>query len=273
MAVTNTLRSVTVGSFDGIHIAHQALIARAEAVAAIERWSGYLTPGYKRAEYLGAKPLFIYDFERIRMLDAEAFVALLTTHFPRLERIVVGYDFRFGKDKQGTPETLRRWFHGEVDVVEEVTYEGVSVHSRVIKRYIEEGDVAFAAKLLGRPYKLEGRVIRGQGLGAKALVPTLNLAVEGYVLPKEGVYATRTMIEGKAYPSVSFVGHRVTTDGRFAVETHVLDRRIEVSRGYVGLAFLARIRPNRAFDSLDALKEQIFADMGVARAAAVCEKG
>lgn len=265
MAVSNTLRSVTIGSFDGIHIAHQALIARADAVVAIERWSGYLTPGYKRAEHIGGKPLFIYDFARIRMLDAKAFVALLTAHFPHLERIVVGYDFRFGKDKQGTPETLRRYFHGEVEVVKEVTYEGVSVHSRVIKRYIEAGDVAFAATLLGRPYRFEGRVIRGQGLGAEKLVPTLNLAVEGYVIPAQGVYATRTRIGDRWYDSVSFWGHRVTTDGSFAVETHVIDCRLGEVEGYIEIEVHAFLRPNRKFERLEALKAAIAQDIAAAQ--------
>jgi len=118
-----------------------------------------------------------------------------------------------------------------------------------------------ANKLLGRTYAIEGRVIPGQGLGKRSLVPTLNLKVEHYQLPLEGVYATRTQIGSSRYPSVSFLGHRVSTDGSFAVETHILDKDIGSVEGEIVLEFVALIRPNRKFDTLEALKEQIKKDI------------
>ncbi len=258
---TNTIRSITIGSFDGIHLAHQALIAQAEAVVAIERGGGYLTPGYKRADYL-KKPLFLYLFEHIRMLSAEAFVAKLRTDFPRLEKIVVGYDFRFGRNKEGDTATLQRYFDKEVVVVPEIVHEGMSVHSRTIGALIEKGDIATANRLLGRTYRVEGRLVAGQGLGKKALVPTINLRTEGYRLPKEGVYATRTSIDGHVYDSVTFTGHRVTTDGSFALETHILDETCEVApHTKVAIAWYRFVRENRKFDTLEALKKRIEADI------------
>ncbi len=258
---TNTIRSVTIGSFDGIHLAHQALIAQAEAVVAIERGGGYLTPGYKRAAYLD-KPLFFYLFDTIKDLGAADFVAMLRKHFPHLEKIVVGYDFHFGRNKEGDAERLRYLFDKEVVVVPEILLDGISVHSRVIGAMIEKGDIVTANRLLGRAYRIEGRAVKGQGLGKKALVPTINLRTEGYRLPKEGVYATRTYIDGYAYDSVTFTGHRVTTDGSFAVETHLLERDCDVTEHTkIGVQWHRFVRENRKFDTLDALKEQIEADI------------
>jgi len=108
-------------------------------------------------------------------------------------------------------------------------------------------------------------VIAGQGLGKKELVPTLNLHVDNYQLPLEGVYATRTKIAKEWFNSVSFLGHRVTTDGSYAVETHVIDKDIGEVNGRVVIEFVAFVRGNQKFDSLDGLKKQIQDDIGIAK--------
>ena len=260
----NRVKSVAIGSFDGMHIAHQVLVSRVEAVVVIERNGGYLTPGYKRT-YFTDKPCYFYHFEKIRHLTPEAFVIKLQEDFPQLERIVVGYDFAFGREKSGDTKVLAAHFDGEVEIVGEITEAGISVHSRVIRNYLKGGNLDMANLLLGRAYLVEGRVIRGQGLGGKSLVPTLNLRTEGCQLPKEGVYATRTRVEGVWYDSVSFLGHRVTTDGSYAVETHLLDTVIAPPIGEVGIAFAAWLRENRKFEDLEALKVQIEHDIALAK--------
>jgi riboflavin kinase/FMN adenylyltransferase len=108
-------------------------------------------------------------------------------------------------------------------------------------------------------------VIQGQGLGKKELVPTINLNVKEYQLPLEGVYATRTLIDGQWLNSVSFLGHRVTTDDSYAVETHILDKEIGEVNGEIKLEFVDFIRFNKKFNSLDALKEEIQNDIGMAK--------
>ena len=261
---TNTITSIAIGSFDGIHVAHQTLISQADGVVVIERHAGYLTPGFKRSWYTD-KPLFFYLLEHVRGLSAAAFVARLEEDFPSLERIVVGYDFGFGQGREGDADHLRTLFRGEVVIVPEVMLDGVSVHSRVIRDRLLAGEIDGANALLGRPYRIDGDVIAGQGLGARELVPTLNLRVRDYQLPREGVYVTRTRIGEDWLPSVSFLGHRVTTDGSYAVESHVLDRDIGVVKGRVFIEFVARIRDNRTFDSLPALKRQIEDDIIAAR--------
>jgi len=260
----NQIKSIAIGSFDGIHIAHKTLIDQADAIVIIERNGGYLTPGYKRADFT-SKVCCFYHFDVIKALTPEEFVSKLTEDFPYVEKIVVGYDFAFGKNKAGNAEVLQTLFTGDVEIVSEVSIEGVSVHSRTIKQYLIEGNIAMANMLLGRNYSIEGEVISGQGLGKKELVPTLNLKVEAYQLPLEGVYATRTLVAGEWCPSVSFLGHRVTTDGSYAVESYVLDRELGEVSGSVALAFISFIRENQKFDSLDDLKAQIFNDIEKAR--------
>jgi riboflavin kinase/FMN adenylyltransferase len=261
---TNRIQTVAIGSFDGLHLAHKEVIFEADALVIIERNGGYLTPGYKRANFT-SKPCYFYHLEMIQSFTPEAFVQRLEEDFPQLQTIVVGYDFAFGRDKVGSPARLASLFRGEVKVVKEVSIDGISVHSRTIKSYLKEGNIAMANRLLGRCYTLEGEVVRGQGLGKKALFPTLNLHVEGYQLPLEGVYASRSLIEGKWYPSVSFFGHRVTTDGHYAIESYVLDASLGEVEGVVGLELVAFLRKNAKFETLEALKAQITQDIQEAK--------
>jgi len=263
-SLANTITSIAIGSFDGLHIAHQKLIEQAEGVVVIERGSGYLTPGYKRSWY-SDKPLFFYLFDTIKDLSAAQFVARLKHDFPQLERVVVGYDFGFGQGRQGDAMHLDTLFDGEVVIVDEVKLEGISVHSRVIREFLQVGDVASANRLLGRTYRIDGEVVSGQGLGARELVPTLNLVVRQYQLPRNGVYATRTLVDDRWLPSVSFIGHRETTDGSFAVETHVIGWEIGTIRGRVWIEFVGFVRENRRFDGLEALKDQIMQDIATAK--------
>ena len=264
MKLKNSIKSIAIGSFDGIHIAHQKLISQSEAVVIIEKNCASLTTGYKRTEYID-KPSFFYHFDYIKSLSAGEFIAMLKEDFPKLEKIVVGYDFAFGYKKEGNTTLLQKLFSGEVVVVDEVKYNGISVHSCTIRKYITQGNINMVNLLLNHNYKIDGTVIKGQGLGKKELVPTLNLKVYDYILPKSGVYATKTLIDNRWLPSVSFLGHRVTTDGSFAIETHIIDRDIGVVEGDISLEFLSYIRGNQKFEGLDALKKQIEEDISLAR--------
>ena len=247
-----------------MHIAHQTLAGKADALVIIERNGGYLTPGHKRS-FCTDKVCCFYHFDMIKGLSPEAFVSKLQEDFPALETIVVGYDFHFGKNKAGTAQTLSELCDKNIIIVDEVSHEGIPVHSRTIKAYLQEGNIEMVNALLGRIYQIEGEVVQGQGLGKKELVPTLNLKVESYQLPLEGVYATRTCIKGKWLDSVSFLGHRVTTDGSFAVESYVLDKALGVVYGSVALQFVDFIRSNQKFESLEALKKQIAIDIQKAK--------
>ena len=264
MKLTNKIKSITIGSFDGIHLGHQVLIEQAQAVVVIERNSGYLTPGYRRSNYL-KKPCFFYHFEKIYQLSAKEFVDRLCIDFPKLETIVVGYDFEFGHKKEGNTALLKELFYGEVIVVDEIKIDNISVHSRTINKYLKEGNLYLVNRLLGRPFSVEGDVILGQGLGKRELVPTINLNIYDYQLPKNGVYITRTKIADEWLESISFVGIRQTTDEAFAVETHVIDNVLGELKCNITVEFLESIRENRKFNSLKELKTQINLDITYAK--------
>ena len=264
MQFKNEIKSIAIGSFDGIHLGHQTLIDKVDALVIIERNGGYLTPGYKRSLFT-PKVCCFYHFDKIKSLTPEAFVHKLEVDFPALEMIVVGYDFHFGKNKAGNAQMLKTLCDKEIAIIDQVSLEDIPVHSRTIKAFLREGKIELANKLLGRTYHINGEVIQGQGLGKKELVPTINLKVKEYQLPLEGVYATRTLIDGKWLASVSFLGHRVTTDDTYAVETHILDQDIGEVSGEIALEFLDFIRINQKFDTLDALKKQIHDDIRMAK--------
>ncbi len=254
------ISSIAIGAFDGVHLAHKVLIDSVDAVAIIERNGGVLTPGYVRTRYID-KPSYFYHFDKIKELSAEAFLLRLKEDFPNLIKIVVGYDFHFGKDKSGDVKLLKKLFEGEVIVVDVIKSDEIAVHSRTIKDLIKNSEIKQANRLLGRSYQICGEVIRGQGIGSKEIVPTVNINPKEYLLPKEGIYATSTKIGDIWYKSVSFVGHRVSTDGKFAVETHIIDKDIHNVNDSIEISFESFIRENRKFDNLGELKRQIEDDI------------
>lgn len=255
--------TLAIGSFDGIHVGHRQLLNHLGdngALFVVDKDQANLTPGIKRSEYAGY-PCMFFHFLKIKHLTGEEFVALLKKEFVNLKKIVVGYDFCFGKHRSCTANDLKKFFDGEVIIVEEFSYQGLSVHSSLIREYLKEGRLEEANRFLGREYAISGDVITGQGLGKKELVPTLNLKILEYLIPHEGVYATRTRIGQSIYISVSFVGTRHTTDGEFSVETHIIDEHIAEVQGSVELFFVEFLRDNQKFNTLSDLKQQIEKDI------------
>ena len=258
----DNITAVAIGHFDGVHRGHKELLKRLGeygGLVVIDKNKANITPGLKRAEY-SRYPCFLYDFNEIKGLGGDEFIALLKRDFKNLQKIVVGFDFRFGRGRAWDKYDLARIFDGEVVVVDEVCFDGMGVHSSAIREYIKQGEIYKANLLLGREYSIEGRVINGQGIGSRELVPTLNLDIKSYLLPREGVYATRTRIGYKTYGSVTFIGNRASTDGNFSVETHVLNENITDARD-VAVCFIKRLRDNRKFTSLEELKRQIYIDI------------
>jgi riboflavin kinase / FMN adenylyltransferase len=221
----NTITSIAIGGFDGMHSAHQELFKNLDdngAILSIESGYANLTPKRYRQEY-SIYPIYYYVLENIRHLEGHEFIKLVKEEFPNLKKIVVGFDFCFGKDRKYCIEKLKELFNGEVLVIDEIKIDEIPVHSRIIREYLKDGNIKMANKLLGKEYKIYGQQIKGQGLGSKSFVPTINLKVDEFLLPQEGVYITKTILDSKEYNSISFLGHRVTTDGSYAVETHILD--------------------------------------------------
>lgn len=255
------ITSLAIGGFDGIHLAHRELIKRAEALMIVSKYNSNLTPKEYRCKFVN-KPCFFYELEKIKKFDCDKFAEFLKSEFPNLKRVIVGYDFRYGYNRSCSIENLK--LHFEVEVVDEVLLEGISVHSGVIRRLISSGEIEKADKLLGRAYSIEGSVIKGQGIGKSELVPTINLLVCDFLLPQNGVYATKCNIKGKLYNSVTFVGIRQSTDGCFSIETHIIDEEIKNVDKKVEIFFYKKIRDNKKFNSLKELKKQIKEDIKMA---------
>ncbi len=262
------ITSLAIGGFDGLHVAHKELISHLTPkgiLLVIDKKTASLTPKQHRCAYLENGCIFL-DFEAIKEMSASSFVSFLKKQFINLEKIVIGYDFRFGKDALGDAKELKRLFSKEVVIVDEVFVDGISVHSRVIRTLLKEAKIKTASLLLGRYYEIVGEIIKGQGVGSKKLVATLNLEVKNFLIPKEGVYATFTKIDKKSYPSVTFIGKRLSTDGEFSIETHILDKKLQQVQGDITIYFTLFLRENKKFNSLSELKKQILKDLEKTRA-------
>ncbi|PDW16540.1 riboflavin biosynthesis protein RibF [Helicobacter pylori] len=264
------IKSLAIGKFDGLHLGHQALFKELKdpkALLIIEKkhyTKGYLTPLKYRTKLVGM-PLFFVYLEEISRLNALEFLELLKKKFHHLERLVVGYDFRFGHGRQNDALFLKERFEKTI-IVPEVKVQNISVHSKMIKLALSHGDLSLANKLLGRPYEVCGEVISDQGLGHKELVPTLNIKTKDFILPSFGVYASLVKIKDQIYQkSVSFIGNRLSTDQHFAIECHVLDTIIENPPKEIALRWVQKIRDNMRFSSLKELKNQIQQDILMAK--------
>jgi riboflavin kinase/FMN adenylyltransferase len=263
----SSITSITIGGFDGMHIAHQELFRRLDdngGIVVIETGYANLTPNINREKYT-IFPLFYYPLADIKHLTPKQFVGLLKEEFPNLQKIVVGFDFKFGAGASGSIALLKNFFDGVVEVVNEFVCDDIAVHSRKIRDFISCGDIEKANKFLGKNYTLSGIHIKGQGLGKKQFVPTINIECKNFLLPNEGIYVTRSMVNGIKYPSVSFLGHRVSTDGKYAIETHILENDLDEISPYIEIEFIVKIRENRKYNDMENLKKQILDDIEVAK--------
>ena len=259
--------AIAIGGFDGMHVGHQHLfseLGKDGCIVVIETGYANLTPKRER-ENFSSYPIVYLELDDIRHLDGEGFISLLNEKFPKLAKIVVGYDFHFGKNRKYNFDDLKTLFSGVVRVIDEVSQHGDSIHSHKIRAKLQIGDIKGANAFLAHNYTIKGTHITGQGIGKKELVATINIQTNGYLIPKDGVYATLTRIDDEEHyhPSVSFVGHRVTTDGSFAIESHILDGEV-VCDTKAAISFVAFIRNNKKFQNLDELKVAIKKDIAIA---------
>ena len=260
------IRRIALGCFDGLHLGHEKLLehlrGEESAMVIIDKFkSKKLCDGAQR-ELLSEILSVELDFESVKDLSGEEFLRLLREKFKNLELIVVGYDFRFGKNRLHQAEDIEALSGIKTLIVPEFKRDGLSVHTQMIKRLLSEGEVARAAEFLGRFYSIKGQLVRGQGLGRRELFATLNLKSEGYFLPKFGVYAGFCRVRGGLHAGVIFLGLR-GSDGAFSLETHILEPfSQEVEEGEaLQIFFLSFLRENEKFDNLQDLKQQISADI------------
>lgn len=279
-----TEHALTIGVFDGVHRGHQALLAAARAsglptiaLTFDPHPAALLSPGRtpkllgtldERKALLqahGATHVQVITFDRaLAALSPDAFIErLLRPQNPGC--IVVGEDFRFGCERRGDVETLRAAGLA-VTVVPGIFVEGVPARSTIIRQMLAGGQVTEAARLLGRPYTLSGEVVHGRKLGRTLGYPTANLAsAANLVIPAPGVYAgVATLAEGRTVRAAISVGTNptVTDSGPLTVEAFLLDGFNEDLYGHpLSLAFVHFLRGTVKFDSLEALLQQMAADI------------
>jgi riboflavin kinase / FMN adenylyltransferase len=289
--------TVTVGSFDGVHLGHQAVLqeidrrARAAGRASVlvtfdphplevvnpDAAPSLLTTGPERLEVLALSPLdyvVLLRFDRyLAGLSPERFVEEVLLERCAVRELVIGHDHGFGRGRSGDVETLRQLggIHGfEVDVVDPVDFGGQPVSSSRIRRAVAGGDLASAAAMLGRPYGVVGQVGPGEQRGRRLGVPTINLNEISHrkLLPPDGVYAVRVEWRGGGAGGMMNQGPRPTfQDGRRVLEAHIFDFDGDLYGEWVRIQWVKRLRDTERFDSVEHLKQQLQHDRIRAEAA------
>ena len=284
-------RVLALGSFDGFHIGHRAVIDAAVALAdelsaepavfCFDVPPACFAPGStikvlgdkeERKELFtarGISSLFVAGFSELRGLDARDFITEILIKECGAVGVVCGFNFAFGKNRAGTPLLLRDYFKDRVITLDPIFYGEQPVSSSRIRAAIKEGDVRLAEKMLGRPYSVKQEISSGRQDGRKLGFPTLNQFPEEIrAIPAFGVYVTRTTLDnGRVFNSVSDIGLAPTLDssGKARIETHILDTVIDSTPSYIKVEFLERIRGEYTFNSFDELKSRITLDAEYAR--------
>jgi len=295
-----------VGNFDGVHRGHRAVIDEAGKIAAglnrpravvtfephprsfffSERPPFRLTPLRIKAhciEALGVENLFVLHFDRaLASLTPEDFIAKVLVQGLGVAHVVVGYNFVFGKGRAGNPAVLAREAarHGfgftEMPLVE--SSDGYVYSSTRIREHLTEGRPAEAAKLLGRCWEIEGRVVAGDGIGKTLGMPTANIAFEEYLRPAHGIYAVRAGVDKGTgtdwHDAVASFGTRPTLgNGPELLEVHLFDYAGDLYGKHLRVALVEYLRPQAVFDGLEKLGAQMSKDAEEAQKVLVERRG
>jgi riboflavin kinase / FMN adenylyltransferase len=285
---------VTIGTFDGIHIGHQALLSRlCEHASRLGRPAMLLTFEPMPREYLmperpparltswrerwhillgrGIDSVCVLRFdERLRNLSGQEFVSLLADQL-HSHLVVVGHDFRFGRRGEDTVASLIEFGKArgfEVDVVPPLLLGGVRVSSSGIREALSRGDFELARSWLGRPYSMTGRVLRGNQLGRKLGFPTANLRTGRRRVPVAGIFAVRVHgVAASPLPGVASLGTRPTVEGggEMLLEVHLFDFAGDLYGREIEVEFVSKLRDEERFADLEALVAQMNLDAANAR--------
>jgi len=286
---------LAIGVFDGVHRGHQAVISTSadhargtsgtpvvvtfdphpEKVLRPEAAPHLLTATEHKIALiraLGVEHLLIISFDKqFSATEPEAFVQKLVAHSKPLREICVGHEWSFGKNRRGNLDLLKRLganFNFDVVGIPPVKINGAVVSSTAIRRAIETGDLTKAAAMLGREYTILGTVTRGDNLGKKIGFPTANLSAHSEQFPPNGVYAAEARIDGELHRGVINLGIRPTVSSgksERVLEIHLFDFNRDIYGHDVEVRFIKFLRPEKKFENLDALVQQIRHDVEQAR--------
>ena len=285
---------LAIGNFDGVHLGHAALVKRLATVAAGLQLAptvlsfephpreffapasapARLTPLREKLELLaecGARQAMICPFNAaFAALTAEEFIEQVLVNGLQVRHLIIGDDFRFGRGRTGDFALLQaagQRFGFAVEAMGSVVVDGERVSSSGVRRALAEGDMEHAARLLGRPYVIDGQVAHGQKLGRQLGFATANLRIKHDPPPMTGVFAVEVGGLGpQPLPGVANLGVRPTVGGvRPLLEVHLFDFNRDIYGAHISVRFVHKLRAEQRFPNFDALKAQIAADAAAAR--------
>ena len=280
----------TIGNFDGVHLGHQKLIARVRDRARILKISSvvitfdphplrvlvdkktppFITLTEQKLELISKLEvdyvLCIKFTKDLAALKPEEFVQKYLVNGLKLKELIIGYDYAFGKGRRGNFELLNKLgekFGFAVEQLSPVMVDGAIVSSTRIRDMVQAGMVWEARKLLGRFYRVQGKVITGQKRGGPLLgFPTANICLKDELFPKTGVYAVWVEVLGQVYPGVANIGYNPTFGNDYlSVEAHILNFKQNIYGQDIRVHFVQRLRSEKKFSGLNELKKQIQADI------------
>jgi riboflavin kinase/FMN adenylyltransferase len=282
---------VTSGTFDGVHLGHQKILQRIREIAKsidgetvlITFWPHprlVLFPNEHKLRLLStfeekAKLLRQFGVDHLvsipftkefSELSSEDFIQNVLVDKIQCKKLVIGYDHRFGKNREGSFEYLQAnhsKFGFELEEISRLDVDDIGISSTKIRKALEDGDVNTAINYLGRPYELNGLVIKGQQIGRSIGFPTANIHIPNdyKLIPKDGVYAVEAMVNEKIHKAMLNIGNRPTVDGhKKTVEAHLFDFKGDLYDKQITIYFKAFLREERKFDGLEALKAQLSLD-------------
>ena len=282
---------VTSGTFDGVHLGHQKILGRLKELAEHKqgetvlltywphprlilqpednnlRLLTTLTEKVKLLEELGVDHLIILPFTKeLSQMSSEEFIREILVEKIQTKTLVIGYDHKFGKNREGSFEYLKSHSHLFGFDMEEISRQDVddlAVSSTKIRTALAQGDISTASKYLGRPYFLSGKVVKGQQIGRSIGFPTANIhVVDNYkLLPRDGAYAVYAEVGKIRYKAILNIGDRPTVDGKKkTIEAHLIDFDGDVYGQELSIHFQEFLREEEKFENLDALKNQLVID-------------
>ena len=286
---------VTIGTFDGVHLGHKALLQRLIHTAKKDDLDSVLLTFFPHPrmvlqkdtdlkllntlsekkqllEQLGLDHLVVQPFTKeFSRLTAVEYVRDILVHQLNAKKIIIGYDHRFGRNRTADIENLREYgltYNFEVEEISAQELDEVAVSSTKIRNALNVGDITTANKYLGYPYMLNGVVVKGKGIGRTLNYPTANLKIDQphKLIPKKGVYLVQSMINEKREYGLTSIGTNPTVGGtKTTIESYFLDLEMDLYDEELRLEFITHIRDEEVFSSVDALIQAIRSDETFAR--------
>jgi riboflavin kinase/FMN adenylyltransferase len=282
---------VTSGTFDGVHLGHQKILQRIREIAKSIKGETILLTFWphprlvlypkehnlrllstfeekaKLLRQFGIDHLISIPFTKeFSQLTSQEFIQSILVEKIKTKKLVIGYDHRFGKNREGSFEYLQQHsgeFGFDLEEISRQDVDEIGVSSTKIRNALESGDIITANNFLGRPYELNGLVIKGQQIGRSIGFPTANVHIPNSykLIPKDGVYAVEASVNGSLYKAMLNIGNRPTVDGSSkSVETHLFDFEGDLYDKQITIYLRDYLREEQKFESLEALKSQLLID-------------